>query len=81
MNGCMVNETVGGLVNVEMPKLGVVLNQYKRIVTKNARKINSLWDWQSQYHDHIIRNKTEFYKIRNYITNNPKKLNMDRFNH
>ena len=29
--------------------------------------------WQSNYHDHIIRNKTEYQRISDYITRNPLK--------
>ncbi len=35
--------------------------------------------WQTNYHDHIIRNKTEYYKIKNYIKNNPSKWQEDKF--
>ena len=36
--------------------------------------------WQTNYHDHIIRNKPEYFKIRNYIQNNPSDWNNDNFN-
>ena len=38
-------------------------------------KYNPLW--QSNYHDHIIRNETEFNNICNYIRNNPQNWNDD----
>ena len=28
--------------------------------------------WQSNYHDHIIRNEKDYWRIKNYIRNNPK---------
>lgn len=35
--------------------------------------------WQARYHDHIIRNEKAFYKIKNYIKNNPANWDNDRF--
>lgn len=59
--------------------LGVIINQYKRIVCINARKIHADFGWQSRYHDHIIRNDDSFQRIRNYICKNPKKWADDKF--
>jgi REP element-mobilizing transposase RayT len=36
--------------------------------------------WQPRFHDHIIRNMTEYRNIANYIENNPAKWANDRFN-
>ncbi len=52
--------------------LGVVINQYKRICTINARKTNPDFAWQSNYYDHVIRNYKSYRNIKNYILNNPK---------
>jgi len=35
--------------------------------------------WQPNYHDHIIRNKKEYWKIKNYIKSNPEKWADDKF--
>lgn len=35
--------------------------------------------FQSNYHDHIIRNNTEFGRIKNYIINNPANWKNDKF--
>ncbi len=59
--------------------IGVIINQYKRIVTINNRKINPKFKWQSNYHDHIIRNTFSFENIQNYIEKNPSKWNEDKF--
>lgn len=59
--------------------LGVIMNQYKRICTINARKIHADFAWQSRFHDHIIRNDESFYNISNYIKNNPAKWTDDKF--
>ena len=59
--------------------LGVILNQYKRICTINARKIHADYGWQSRFHDHIIRDNDEFERIRQYIINNPLNWKNDDF--
>lgn len=59
--------------------LGVIINQYKRICTINARKIHADFAWQSRFHDHIIRNDQSFQKIKDYINNNPQTWDDDKF--
>jgi putative transposase len=61
--------------------LGVIINQYKRIVTIKSREINADFAWQPRFHDHIIRNNESFEKIRNYIIANPSKWKEDKFHH
>jgi REP element-mobilizing transposase RayT len=51
--------------------LGVIINQYKRIVTISARVIDPAFGWQSRYYDHIIRNDEEYNRITDYIVQNP----------
>lgn len=51
--------------------LGVIINQYKRMVTIRARKIHADFEWQSRFHDHIIRNDASLQQIRKYIQDNP----------
>ncbi|PWD98240.1 hypothetical protein DDZ16_16530 [Marinilabilia rubra] len=57
----------------------MILNQFKRICTINARKINSDFGWQSRFHDHVIRDDASFYRIRNYILTNPENWGNDKF--
>lgn len=57
--------------------IGVIINQYKRVVTINARKVNSSFGWQSRFNDHIIRSSISFDKIQDYIENNPKNWKED----
>jgi REP element-mobilizing transposase RayT len=52
----------------------------------SAKYINQLRDvtehplWQRNYYEHIIRNETELYRIRDCIKNNPLKWDLDREN-
>ena len=36
--------------------------------------------WQRNYYEHIIRNEKEYYKICEYIQNNPLKWEEDQYN-
>ena len=59
--------------------LGVIINQYKRIVTLNARKTDPNFVWQTRFHDHIIRNQKSFQTIQEYIQENPLRWVDDMF--
>ncbi len=37
--------------------------------------------WHPNYHDHIIRDEDEYWRIKNYIKNNPKNWNEDTLGH
>jgi putative transposase len=52
--------------------LGLVMNQFKGECTKAIRKMgNSSFEWQSRFHDHVIRNENDLERIRKYIFDNP----------
>jgi putative transposase len=61
--------------------LGAIIGQFKQQVTKRIRT-NGLpgFCWQSRFHDHIIRNDQELFRIRQYIKNNPANWGKDKFN-
>jgi REP element-mobilizing transposase RayT len=59
--------------------IGVIINQYKRMVTIHARKIQADFGWQSRFHDHIIRNAQSFETIQSYIETNPLNWEKDKF--
>jgi REP element-mobilizing transposase RayT len=60
--------------------LASIIRGFKIGVTKNARKINSDFAWQTRFHDHIIRNDESYKSISEYIINNPSKWDDDKFN-
>jgi REP element-mobilizing transposase RayT len=37
-------------------------------------------NWQPSYHEHVIRDEQEYFRIRQYIINNPAKWEDDTFN-
>ena len=59
--------------------LGSIMRGYKSAITTYARKGNIVFDWQPRFHDHIIRSMDEYYRISNYIINNPGNWRDDKF--
>ena len=58
--------------------LGVIINQYKRICTINARKTDPGFAWHPRFHDRVIQDNEAYIRIRNYIIDNPKNWSADR---
>ena len=63
--------------------LPAMIRSFKSAVTK---QINEMCNtpgaklWQRNYYEHIIRNNNELNRIREYITHNPARWDMDREN-
>ena len=76
------NET-GGFAGNKNPMLhqniSRIIRWYKGRCSFEFRKIHADFDWQSRFHDHIIRNLESFETIQNYIANNPMKWEKDKF--
>ena len=60
--------------------LSSVIRSYKSAVSQQAREIHADFAWQTRFHDHIIRDESEYWKIREYILNNPKRWGDDKYN-
>ena len=56
-----------------------IVRWFKGKTTFEIHTINSNFEWQSRFHDHIIRNDDEYSRIAEYIENNPLKWNDDRY--
>jgi len=52
---------------------------FKSAVTVKAHTILVNFDWQARFHDHLIFNDREYYRIANYILNNPANWGQDQF--
>ena len=73
----------GGYKNKFGPQSGnlsSVLRGYKAGVKTFAITNKVEFEWQSRFHDHIIRNENELNGIRKYIIENPENWNRDRNN-
>lgn len=57
--------------------LSTIIKQYKSSVTRWCNQNDLSFTWQSNYHEHIIRNEEELYRIREYIINNPANWDED----
>ena len=59
--------------------LSVIIGAYKSSITRWTHKNNIDFEWQSRFHDHIVRNEKSLNRIRNYIYSNPLKWEGDRY--
>lgn len=59
------------------PTLWSIINMFKGAITKYANQHNIPFARQSRYHDHLIRNESEYDKIKCYIQTNPQNRNTD----
>ena len=51
-------------------RLSYIISEYKRQVTRYARKYNITFAWQDRFHDRIIRNQDEYLSKIKYIEQN-----------
>lgn len=64
----------------ETSDLTTVIGQYKMSVTKIIRGLNpKMQVWQRSFHDHVIRSRTAYERIWEYIKYNPMKWEEDCF--
>ena len=59
--------------------LSAIIRSYKSAVSRDSHKIDNKFDWHIRFHDRIVRNPVELFRIRNYIRKNPERWNNDRF--
>ena len=59
--------------------VSAIIGQFKSSVTRWCNKNGFIFGWQSRFHDHIIRDEPEFFRIENYIINNVKNWGSDKF--
>ena len=72
-----ISSFIGGFKSAITTKIDDYIDENNLDIPKYNRKIHF---FQPNYHDHIIRNKPEYHRIKNYIINNPAKWNDDKFN-
>lgn len=64
----------------EKGSLSTIIRSFKSAVTRTSRLFNPDFEWQSRYHDHIIRDEKTLNKIRQYIIQNPLNWYLDENN-
>ncbi len=57
--------------NMGKTSISSIIGTYKSAVSKHANRLRFENGWQSLFHDHIIRNVAEYYRITNYILKKP----------
>lgn len=67
-------EKTGGRRNAA-PTISSVVNQFKGCVSKAI----GFSCWQKSFHDHIVRDETDYRRIWRYIDGNPGKWQKDRY--
>lgn len=79
--GCLRNHKDGSAIATthHHSRLSVIIRSLKGGITREARKAGILFDWQSRYHDHIIRSQEAYLLIMNYIDENVRKWDEDCF--
>lgn len=60
--------------------LGAVIRGYKSSVKRFANNNQIAFEWQSRFHDRVIRDERELRAVREYIINNPEKWAEDKLN-
>jgi REP element-mobilizing transposase RayT len=63
--------------------IGALIAGFKSAVTKRINAIRNtpgISVWQRNYYEHIIRNETDFHRIAQYITDNPRCWREDSLN-
>lgn len=53
--------------------LGSIIRGFKIGVTKESKRLDLPFQWQSRFHDHIIKSEKELTAIKKYITSNSEK--------
>jgi REP element-mobilizing transposase RayT len=59
--------------------VSAIIRSYKSAVSKHAHRLGFDFNWQTRFHDHIIRNDAEYQRIANYINANPENWETDKF--
>lgn len=58
------------------PTMSRIIKQWKGVISKQI----GFSPWQKSFHDHIIRNTEDYFRISEYIRNNPARWDQDCFN-
>jgi len=73
----------GGITGNKNPminqSISTIIRWYKGRVTFEIRKNDTVFGWQSRFHDHIIRSFDSYHRIADYIKTNPRRWEEDKF--
>ncbi len=60
--------------------LGSIIRTFKSSIKSYTSKHNIEFAWQTRFYEHIIRNENEYFRIVEYIVNNPQNWKTDENN-
>ena len=60
--------------------LSTVIRSYKSAVTRHANRLGLEHEWQTRFHDRMIRRDAEYQRISDYVVASPENWPGDRFN-
>ncbi len=62
-------------ISPQSGSISTIIRSFKSAVTRiaNLQFHEAQFSWQPRFYDHIIRNKAEYFRMANYIRNNPVK--------
>ena len=69
-----ISSFIAGYKSAVTTKCNNILENQNKPVFDRYKRL-----WQKNYHDHIIRNEKEYWRIKNYILNNPQNWDEDKF--
>ena len=77
-NECDLSQTMSKL-SPKSGTLSVIIRSYKSSATRSRRQTgDNIFQWQSRFYEHIIRDEKSLNNIRHYIIHNPAKWAEDR---
>lgn len=80
INKTILRQNEPNIFGPQSRNLGSIIRGYKIGVKKLIKGQKILFEWQSRYYDHIIRDEKSLLRIRKYIIDNPKNWDEDRNN-
>ncbi|PJF34117.1 MAG: transposase [Phototrophicales bacterium] len=74
-----VDKNLMSTISPQAGSLGAIIRSYKSAVTRWCRQNGyAEFGWQSRFYDHVIRNENALHNIRQYISENPSRWEMDQ---
>ena len=73
-----VNETMQN-ISQKRGLLSTTIGGLKRAITRYANENGICFQWQTRFHDHIVRDWDELNRIADYIEHNPARWMQDKF--
>jgi REP element-mobilizing transposase RayT len=65
--------------NIGKNSISAIVGSYKSAVTKHANRLGFAFQWQTRFHDHIIRSDKSYINISKYIVANPANWEDDKY--